>query len=450
MGQGSAVEVLADAAMQPWWSAGSTDTRDRVRCSLRDWLAVAVAGATETDVVRIASLVPSVPTGDRVATVLGREGSASVAEAALLNGMAGHVLDYDDTTLGPLDGHPSGAVLPALLALAECSDSPLGAVLEAYVCGVQVADLLGSWVSPEHYAAGWHATATVGSIGAAAAAARMMELSTEEVEAAISLAVTQAAGVRASFGTMAKSWQVGRGASSAVYSALLASAGVRGPLDVLSEHPGLVVAQDSMGRPRSAAAVSPDRSAEPAVAQTLIKWHASCHITHALIEAVATLGVVLDDVERLEVGIRPELLGVCGIEEPATPLELKFSTRGVVAMALAGLDTAEPASYASSTLTSERWNLAMRKVVVRPVDLESPWQATATLTDVQGRTTNVTADLRRWLPVEEIEQRVARKFDRLVGPVLGASATDRLWALLDEPDTQSVAEVMAAAAGGLT
>ena len=442
MGQGSVVEVLAGTAARDWWSTASPKVREHVRCSLRDWFAVTIAGSVEPQLVSIGSLA-AVAAADspNSATSIVTQGRVGLLDAALHHGVAGHVLDFDDTNVGPLEGHPSAVMFPAVLSLAESHELSIGAVLDAYSAGVQVADQLGSRVSPEHYAAGWHATSTVGSIGAAAAGARLLALPNEGVGDAIALAATQLAGTRASFGTMAKPLQVGRGAATAVQAALVASVGVHGPLDAVDEHPAFRSLRGTNGEMALPMEFVHDLET-PATAQTLLKWHASCHGTHAALEAVALLGVPADDVEWVEIGLRPDLLDVCGIETPHTPLELKFSTRGVVAMALAGLDTADPSQYSSRTLQSPEWESALRKVWVGPSALDSEWQAAVSVGAVGGRTRSVDVDLRRKLAGEEIQRRVERKFERLVVPVLGTAATDQLWALLADPDEVDVVEVM--------
>ena len=440
MGQSMAVEALAHTATSGVWTDASASTRDRVRFSLLDWFAVAIAGTADSSTALLAEVTPPVVArGGRSAHLIGSRRRVPVVDAALVNGVAGHVLDYDDTSLGPFDGHPSAVILPALLALAESDDRSLVSVLDAYTVGVQVADELGSWVSPGHYARGWHATSTVGSVGAAAAAARLMKLRTDGLINAIALAATQAAGVRASFGTMAKPLQVGRAASTATHCALMASLGVQGPENAVADHPAFAF-DESVDQHRSA----PRHLRQPAVLRTIIKWHASCHGTHAALEALKALDVPPADIEWVEVGVRSDLMNVCGIESPSTPLELKFSIRGVLAMSLAGIDTSDPGSYSERTLASSSWQTELRKVWVAPTELESDWQASVSIGRQTGRTESTTADLRRVPAIEESERRVAEKFERLVAPMLGRTRTDDLWVLLGAEDS-SVTEVMAMA-----
>jgi 2-methylcitrate dehydratase PrpD len=433
-----AVEVLAGVALRPVWDDASEATRELVRCSVRDWLTVAIAGAADPTVGRLRDLTaPAAAGAPMSATVIGGT-RVSASGAASLNGLSGHVLDFDDTSTGPMEGHPSAVLMPPLLAAAEARDLRLRDVFAAYAAGVQVAHDLGAWVSPLHYAQGWHATATVGSVGAAAATARLLDLSPDEVRSAIAIAGTQAAGVKSAFGSLAKPLQVGRAAAVALEAAFGASVGATCPDTVLDEHP-------AFGRlPGGSARRGLDGSeaGPPAVEKTLIKWHAACHSTHAGVEAWSRLHVDPDSVEWVEVGVRPDLLDVCGIDQPSTPLELKFSIRGVLAMAVAGIDTADPAAYSCSTLQAVTWASAMSKVRVRAEGLSSEWQTSVTVRERAGRRHTLTVDLRQRPRLEETRERLARKFDRLVPPVLGSGPADDLWKLLSDPDELGVGELM--------
>ena len=433
-----AVEVLADVAMRPIWRHASEPTRELVRCSVRDWLAVAIAGAADPTVRAIRDLSPSVVDAAMSATAVGG-GLVAALDAASLNGLAGHVLDYDDTSTGPMEGHPSAVLMPPLLAAAEAHDLDVGDVLGAYTAGVQVAHDLGAWVGPSHYAEGWHSTSTVGSVAAAAATAALLGLDKQEVCEAIAIAATQVAGVKVAFGTMAKPLQVGRAGAAALGSALSASVGATGPQSVLEDHPAL--GRLAGERPRDDLAGTGVGTL--AVEQTLIKWHASCHSTHAAIEAWSRLAVDAREVERVEVSVRPDLLDVCGIHQPVTPLELKFSIRGVLAMAMVGIDTADPRAYTGTTLGSDEWSSALAKVQVHPADLPSEWQTTVAVSEGPGRRRAVTVDLRQSPNVTEVRERLGSKFARLVPPVLGSGPADDLWKLLDDPDDLPVSELMA-------
>src|SRR6218665_2978957 len=152
--------------------------------------------------------------------------------AALCNGVAGHVLDYDDVS-APLRGHPSIALLPALVGLAEAMDASGAEFVCAYVAGFEVICKLSKAMALRHYARGWHSTASIGTLAAAAACARLLRLDARRTCHAIGLGVAQAAGTRAHFGTHAKSLhpptanspQAAKSTAAGLRAALLASEG---------------------------------------------------------------------------------------------------------------------------------------------------------------------------------------------------------------------------------
>jgi len=188
-----------------------------------NFLAVTIAGASHPAVVRALAVAQAVG-GPPVCAVLGRNERTDPLHAALLNGIGSHVLDFDDTH-APTIIHPAGPVLPPPLALAEWKRGTGRDFLLAFVVGVEVACRAGLAVFPGHYDVGWHITGTAGCIGAAAAAARYLNLDAQSTAYALGLGATQAAGLQEMFGSMGKSFNVGRAAQSGLLAALLAQHG---------------------------------------------------------------------------------------------------------------------------------------------------------------------------------------------------------------------------------
>jgi 2-methylcitrate dehydratase PrpD len=159
------------------------------------------------------------------ACIWGTTLTASWPDAAFLNGIASHALDFDDN-LPSQRGHPSTTVFPAIFAAAQSSGQRSGReILAAYAIGVEVSGKLGRAVGPGHYVRGFHATATIGIFGATAAAARLLQLTGSQLAHAWGLAASQMSGLLANFGTMAKPFHAGHAARSALSSAMLAQAG---------------------------------------------------------------------------------------------------------------------------------------------------------------------------------------------------------------------------------
>src|ERR1700732_439827 len=163
--------------------------RALARQCVLDYYGVALAGADDPLVdILLAELDEA--GGATQASVIGHKTRLPALSAALINGAAGHALDYDDVNLA-MPGHPSVAILPGLLALAEQRRSSGREVITAFVAGYETACRIGSALRPGHYDRGFHATATVGSLGAAAACARLPGLAAAATSRALGIAATQ-------------------------------------------------------------------------------------------------------------------------------------------------------------------------------------------------------------------------------------------------------------------
>ncbi|PCH00143.1 MmgE/PrpD [Penicillium occitanis (nom. inval.)] len=167
--------------------------------------------------------------------------SVDAQHAALINGIASHVHDYDDTHLDTII-HPAGPVASALLAVVEWKGSETKIsgkdFLLALVVGVEAECKLGFAVWPEHYDVGWHITSTTGSIGAAVAISKLLGLSIEQTSHAIGIAATQVIGLREMFGAHTKSFHPGRAAQSGLMAAVMAQGGYTSSLQALEAKRG--------------------------------------------------------------------------------------------------------------------------------------------------------------------------------------------------------------------
>lgn len=159
--------------------------------------------------------------------------SDSLAQSVIL-GYVGHALDFDDYHPA-FRGHPSTVILPALFALsAEQGHITEADFLTAYVIGVEVSGRLGLAAGPRHYGLGYHNTATLGAIAAAAAVARALGATQEQTQNILGMAATQAAGLRAQFGSAVKPLHAGLAARAGLTAAKLVLAGFNGnPTQVL-------------------------------------------------------------------------------------------------------------------------------------------------------------------------------------------------------------------------
>lgn len=173
--------------------------------------------------------------GNPTATVIGRGQRSDALSTALVNGVMAHALDYDDVNDSCM-GHPSAPLVPAVLALGEELGASGARVLEAFLIGFELECKLGLAIGNAHYAKGWHATATTGAMGAAAACAKLLSLDPDRIGMALGIAASSSAGMRINFGTMTKPFHVGQAARAGVMAALLASNGFTASSDIL-DHP---------------------------------------------------------------------------------------------------------------------------------------------------------------------------------------------------------------------
>lgn len=309
---------------------------DAATSALIDTTATILAGVSEP-VTRIVADAVAEEDAHPVADRLGARLRTSMEGAALVNGVSAHALDYDDVNQSAI-AHSSAVVLPAALAAAQAVGASGRRLLEAYVAGVEIMAKLGRAMGAAHYRAGWHATSTLGTLGAAAAAGKLFRLDPEALQHALAIAVSEASGSRQNFGTMTKPFHVGHAARCGVLAARLARRGMTGDTAILEAPLGYFAVfsfgearieriGDALGNPYDV--VSPGMN---------VKRYPCCYATHRA--ADGTLGLVRDhevasgDVEFVEVIVPPGGLDAVTRDRPRTGLEGKFSMPYVVAAAI--------------------------------------------------------------------------------------------------------------------
>ena len=198
--------------------------REQARRAILDTLGVMLAGSRE-DAARITAEMVREQGGSAESTVVGHSFRAAAGEAALVNGTSAHTLDFDDVNMN-MRGHPSVPLLPAVLALGEKLGSSGREVIDAFVLGFEVECRLGKVIGGEHYALGWHATSTLGTLGAGAACARLLRLDADQTQTALGIAASLASGVRQNFGTMTKPLHAGWAARNGVIAVTLSERGL--------------------------------------------------------------------------------------------------------------------------------------------------------------------------------------------------------------------------------
>ena len=313
--------------------------------SILDGIGLALAGnaAESGTIVRQYLKTLGCPT-DKGCTVIGTPLKVPARFAAFANGIAIHADDYDDTQLAVakdrvygLLTHPTAPALPPALALGELANRSGLDVLVAYQIAVEVETKIAEAINPRHYDEGFHSTATIGAIGAAAGAARLLGLNAEQTQRALGIGASQAAGLRENFGTMTKPFHPGRSAESGVVAAEFAKLGWTSTPIILEAGRGFFQAA---GGGYDAAAIegklgNPWTFASPGVS---IKPHPSGSLTHPGMGLMADLirrhDIRPQQVARVKVGTNRHMPNALIHHRPRNELQAKFSMEFCMAILL--------------------------------------------------------------------------------------------------------------------
>lgn len=309
--------------------------REAARTGIIDCVGVMIAGAAEQP-VRIVSAMVAASTQNDGAPEVPSGRNLAAPDAALVNGVAAHVLDYDDVALA---GHPSTVLVPAILAEGWSLDSSGADALAAYAAGYEVwAQVIA--LEPGHlHERGFHPTAVMGALATAAACARLRKLDSTKTAHAIAIAASLASGLVANFGTMTKSLHAGRTAQSGVLAARLADQGFTASLDVLEHQTGFLRAHSPSGTPEiENGTIDIGRNWRLADLGINVKRYPTCYATHrsidAMIDLVKAHKLKPDDVKEIRVhtGVTQRLM--LRNTNPQTGLEAKFSMEFAMTAAL--------------------------------------------------------------------------------------------------------------------
>ena len=307
----------------------------RVRRAALDTLGVMLAGAAEP-VAGVVRRVVRAEGGIPLATVVGTKLRTSPGWAALANGAAGHAHDFDDTNFALL-GHPSVPLLSTLLAAGEAEMADGRALVLGYVIGFEIDVALGTALNPDHYTRGWHATASIGTLGCAAAAARLMGLDVVQTRHALAIAASHASGLKENFGSMTKPYHAGHAARSGILAAQLAREGLTASETALEGRQGYAAAFGaSHGIDRALEGLG--RTWHLLGSGIAVKPYPSCALTHSAIDALIDLRAAhrlsARDIAAVQVGVNGVVPDVLAHRHPATALERKFSMQFCAAAAL--------------------------------------------------------------------------------------------------------------------
>lgn len=325
---------LAAYAAQPEFGAQEQAACEVARTGFLDTIATMMAGSSEP-VVNIMLEHLGSAGGPREAPVPFAGVMLPAAQAACINGVAAHALDYDDVALS---AHTSTVLVPSILAEGHRLDVSGAEALRAYVVGYEVWAELFARESDQYHLKGWHPTGVFGTVGAAASVAYLNKLSPEQARQALAIAASMASGLVANFGTMTKPLHAGRAAACAIEAVRLSQRGLTSAPDVFEHPAGYLTALSPAGRV--------DRERPATLGKTLrilesglsVKGYPVCYSGHRVIDGVVAIAerenIAAAQVRRVRVTIGPAQASMLRNHRPQTGLEAKFSAEFAVAAAL--------------------------------------------------------------------------------------------------------------------
>ncbi|KAJ5065971.1 hypothetical protein J3E72DRAFT_437599 [Bipolaris maydis] len=376
---------LASWATNLTYSSLTSSVLAAANKSFFNWAGCAIGGFPFQAAPQIAlNTTLSAFSGPPTSSILGANDSISrvlgdAQTAALINGIASHVDDYDDTHLETII-HPAGPVASALLAVAEAHGPITGHdFITAFVAGVEAECKLGLSVSPEHYDVGWHITSTTGSVGAAVGVSKLLGLNITHTQHAIGIAATQVVGMQVYFGSDTKSFHVGRAAQGGILAALLAKNGYTSSLEALEAKYG---------------------------------W---LHVS-----------LSIEDVDTIQLRVNPEVLILTGKKEPQTGLEGKFSIYHAAAVGLV-YGKATPSQFTDAVVKDPTVIGVRDKVNATEDEGVSRSEAYVALTFKDGTTLqkhikHAKGSIQNPLTEEELKQKFIGQVSLAIGPVRALDA----------------------------
>lgn len=417
---------LADLALGIDDGIVSGEDLTKAETCFLDWCAVALAAADDP-MTRLMRDQAASEGGHPQARFLGSVQRGSAVQAALVNGTASHLYDYDDGA-SSIPGHPTVPVGSAVWALGEREGASGRDVLTALIAGIEVMCRLGRALKPNHYGAGWHASGTLGAIAAAAGCANLLKLDRQHTIWAIGLAACRSSGLKAVFGSSAKPLQLGHAAALGLQSADLAARGFDCTADVLEAEKGFLELHGSAFLPEE---IFKPLGAPLAVRETHFKRHAACFLTHASIEGALTFkrahNIGPDQIAKIHILGHSELKTVCGNWKPEGGLAFKFSAPMVVAAALSGVETGALATFCEANARDPKLRSLAAKVAIDTSDAFEQEEARLTFETLDGQKFEIHGEVAQSAPTAAADQEsLLPKVRALLRPLYGEAGMETL------------------------
>jgi 2-methylcitrate dehydratase PrpD len=433
-------EFVADAQV-----AGTA--RHQAAAAVCDTIGVILAGVVEP----AARIVRGAIDSQGCCHVLGTSRQSGAGDAALANGVAAHALDYDDMCFVSM-AHPSCALVPALLAAAESSGALGRTALDGYVVGFELECRLGAVMNPQHYhTRGWHCTSSIGTLGAAAAAARVLSLRPPQISHALGIAASLACGLKENIGTMTKPLHAGTAARNGIVAASLARSGYTASEDALTGPQGYLAAMDSGGSADDFARAVADLGTRWEINDTgiSVKLYPSCAATHppldVLLDLVRAHNLTADDIDAIDVEVDTMTPRLLIYDRPQTGLEAKFSMPFCAAVAVLfghpAVDT-----FDETHIRDPRVQALMPRVSMRgnsDFDVAAPLsQARVSIRLRNGSTVSARADGARGYPGRLTDDELGTKFLGCAARSLSAAQAEAALASARALDTAGTVDAL--------
>lgn len=438
------LQAIADYAVKEQSNPLRAEVIHQAKRAVIDWFAALLPGGVLPPATLLrAALAEDVGRGRARLYPDGER--STLRTAALINGTASHIVEFDDIFRDAIY-HPGGPIIAASLAAAQVHEVGGLALVRGVIVGYEVSTRIGVVMNPAHYRY-WHTTGTIGTLGAAAAVATVLELDRDRVAHAIATAATFAAGLQQAFRSdaMSKPLHAGHAAEAGALAALAAAQGVTGALDILEGERGFGAAMsEGCDWTRALEGLGEQYN----ITRMTVKNHGCCGHTFAAIDGILALReqhrLTAERVRRIRVGTYRTAVEVTGSYRADTPFEGKFSLPYVVCSALVHgsvrLDAFSPQRLADPRVRELMTCLELE------VDPESnarfPQQRAAMITveTVDGRVLEHFQPTRKGDPDQPLtDAELTAKYVELVSPVIGEDRADALlrslWSLEEVSST---------------
>lgn len=305
---------------------------ERTKELFLDYMGVTLGGSTSPE-ARIVLTILEKLGGTKESTVIGFDYLTSCQNAAFVNGIMAHSLEYEDTHFKSTV-HVSPPVVSAALSMAEREKVDGDILITSIVAGYEVAARIGMSVAPNHFYQGFHPTGTCGTFGAAASAGLILGLDEERMTSALGLAGTQAAGLNL-LGSMGKRLNAGRAAENGIIAALLAKDGFMGPSRVIESKWGFGNSMSSKFDPK---VITRNLGKNYEILNVSVKTYPCCRGIHsildALFEIIREYNITSEEIDKINVRLNSQVYAIRGVYKPEDKTEAQLSYPYTLAIAV--------------------------------------------------------------------------------------------------------------------